>query len=218
MYSSVQLKKINKKIEKKIEFHFITFAVRSMTWVNRFISRRFKNESRHTIWCHFWSNYRFSIDGAGPHSLTCIDGHRNLQLTSDETIRVADVRVRVLFHVSFLYFSSSKMSALNLTVRVHPLVLFQVVDAFERRNADSQRVIGTLLGESSNEYVHRAKLIPLPHQFRFGRQRRCWGYQLLLCAAQRTRRSSGSWTQLRARFIWSESTCEFIGNHCRWVK
>lgn len=39
-----------------------------------------------------------------------------------------------------------KMSALNLTVRVHPLVLFQVVDAYERRNADSQRVIGTLLG------------------------------------------------------------------------
>lgn len=38
------------------------------------------------------------------------------------------------------------MSALNLKVRVHPLVLFQVVDAFERRNADSQRVIGTLLG------------------------------------------------------------------------
>lgn len=42
--------------------------------------------------------------------------------------------------------SPSKMSALNLTVRVHPLVLFQVVDAYERRNADSQRVIGTLLG------------------------------------------------------------------------
>lgn len=36
---------------------------------------------------------------------------------------------------------------LNLTVKVHPVVLFQIVDAFERRNADSQRVIGTLLGE-----------------------------------------------------------------------
>lgn len=44
------------------------------------------------------------------------------------------------------------MSALNLTVRVHPLVLFQVVDAFERRNADSQRVIGTLLGKLQIEY------------------------------------------------------------------
>lgn len=38
------------------------------------------------------------------------------------------------------------MSGLNLTVRVHPVVLFQVVDAYERRNADSHRVIGTLLG------------------------------------------------------------------------
>lgn len=36
--------------------------------------------------------------------------------------------------------------ALNLTVRVHPVVLFQIVDAYERRNTDSDRVIGTLLG------------------------------------------------------------------------
>lgn len=38
------------------------------------------------------------------------------------------------------------MSSLNLTIRVHPVVLFQVVDAYERRNAESMRVIGTLLG------------------------------------------------------------------------
>lgn len=43
-------------------------------------------------------------------------------------------------------FDFAKMSALNLSVKVHPIVLFQIVDAFERRNADSQRVIGTLLG------------------------------------------------------------------------
>lgn len=36
--------------------------------------------------------------------------------------------------------------ACNLIVRVHPVVLFQIVDAYERRNADSHRVIGTLLG------------------------------------------------------------------------
>lgn len=36
--------------------------------------------------------------------------------------------------------------ALNLTVKVHPVVLFQIVDAFERRKAESHRVIGTLLG------------------------------------------------------------------------
>lgn len=51
--------------------------------------------------------------------------------------------VKQLTKIGLFYF---KMSALNLTVKVHPLVLFQVVDAFERRNADSQRVIGTLLG------------------------------------------------------------------------
>lgn len=41
----------------------------------------------------------------------------------------------------------NNMAALNLMVRVHPLVLFQVVDAYERRNVDSKRVIGTLLGK-----------------------------------------------------------------------
>lgn len=36
--------------------------------------------------------------------------------------------------------------ALNLIVKVHPVVLFQVVDAYERRKAESLRVVGTLLG------------------------------------------------------------------------
>ncbi len=44
--------------------------------------------------------------------------------------------------------------ALNLTVRVHPLALFQIVDSYERRNADSQRVIGTLLGK-----LHKSLII-----------------------------------------------------------
>nr|CAD7596164.1 unnamed protein product [Timema genevievae] len=35
--------------------------------------------------------------------------------------------------------------ALNILVKVHPVVLFQIVDAYERRNADAHRVIGTLL-------------------------------------------------------------------------
>ena len=36
--------------------------------------------------------------------------------------------------------------ALNLTVKLHPVVLFQIIDSYERRNPDAQRVIGTLLG------------------------------------------------------------------------
>lgn len=52
--------------------------------------------------------------------------------------------IRVDFIPCFQH-SFAKME-LNLTVRVHPVVLFQIVDAYERRNADSLRVIGTLLG------------------------------------------------------------------------
>lgn len=37
--------------------------------------------------------------------------------------------------------------ALNLKVKVHPVVLFQIVDAYERRNIDAHRVIGTLMGK-----------------------------------------------------------------------
>jgi translation initiation factor 3 subunit F len=40
--------------------------------------------------------------------------------------------------------------ALSTTVKVHPVVLFQIVDAYERRNADAHRVIGTLLGKYSS--------------------------------------------------------------------
>lgn len=36
--------------------------------------------------------------------------------------------------------------ALSTVVKVHPVVLFQIVDAYERRNVDAHRVIGTLLG------------------------------------------------------------------------
>jgi len=38
------------------------------------------------------------------------------------------------------------MSTLN--VKVHPVVLFNIVDAYERRNLDQRRVIGTLLGST----------------------------------------------------------------------
>lgn len=42
--------------------------------------------------------------------------------------------------------SGSFKMALSTSVKVHPVVLFQIVDAYERRNADAHRVIGTLLG------------------------------------------------------------------------
>ena len=39
--------------------------------------------------------------------------------------------------------------ALNAVCRVHPVVLFSIVDSYERRNEDARRVIGTLLGDYS---------------------------------------------------------------------
>jgi len=49
----------------------------------------------------------------------------------------------------------------SITVRIHPVVLFNIVDIYQRRNSDANRVIGTLLGsqdksgnvEISNSFV-----------------------------------------------------------------
>ncbi|XP_052742251.1 eukaryotic translation initiation factor 3 subunit F [Bicyclus anynana] len=54
--------------------------------------------------------------------------------------------------------------ALNLTVKVHPVVLFQIVDAYERRNADSHRVIGTLLGTQDKGVVEVTNCFCVPHK------------------------------------------------------
>ncbi|XP_053608683.1 eukaryotic translation initiation factor 3 subunit F [Plodia interpunctella] len=54
--------------------------------------------------------------------------------------------------------------ALNLAVKVHPVVLFQIVDAYERRNADSHRVIGTLLGTSDKGVVEVTNCFCVPHK------------------------------------------------------
>ncbi|CAG9582898.1 unnamed protein product [Danaus chrysippus] len=54
--------------------------------------------------------------------------------------------------------------ALNLSVKIHPVVLFQIVDAYERRNADSHRVIGTLLGTSDKGVVEVTNCFCVPHK------------------------------------------------------
>lgn len=41
----------------------------------------------------------------------------------------------------------------SLKVHVHPVVLFNIVDAYERRNIDQSRVIGTLLGSTDKSGV-----------------------------------------------------------------
>ncbi|XP_017769714.1 PREDICTED: eukaryotic translation initiation factor 3 subunit F [Nicrophorus vespilloides] len=54
--------------------------------------------------------------------------------------------------------------ALNLVVKVHPVVLFQIVDAFERRNADTHRVIGTLLGSQDKGVIEVTNCFCVPHK------------------------------------------------------
>lgn len=54
--------------------------------------------------------------------------------------------------------------ALNLTVHIHPVVLFQIVDAYERRNAESHRVIGTLLGTVEKGVVEATNCFCVPHK------------------------------------------------------
>ncbi|XP_044256111.1 eukaryotic translation initiation factor 3 subunit F-1 [Tribolium madens] len=54
--------------------------------------------------------------------------------------------------------------ALNLQVKIHPVVLFQIVDAYERRNADSHRVIGTLLGNVDKGIVEVINCFCVPHK------------------------------------------------------
>ncbi|KAK7874049.1 hypothetical protein R5R35_004599 [Gryllus longicercus] len=54
--------------------------------------------------------------------------------------------------------------ALNTTVKVHPVVLFQIVDAYERRNSEAARVIGTLLGTVEKGIVEVTNCFSVPHK------------------------------------------------------
>lgn len=54
--------------------------------------------------------------------------------------------------------------ALDLIVKVHPVVLFQIVDSYERRNSDSHRVIGTLLGSTERGVVEVTNCFCVPHK------------------------------------------------------
>lgn len=51
----------------------------------------------------------------------------------------------------------------NLKVVVHPVVLFSIVDSYERRNEDAKRVIGTLLGTIDKNVVEIKSCFCVPH-------------------------------------------------------
>ena len=48
-------------------------------------------------------------------------------------------------------------------VFVHPMVLFSIVDGFERRSEDAKRVIGTLLGSVDKTSVEIRSCFGVPH-------------------------------------------------------
>jgi len=54
--------------------------------------------------------------------------------------------------------------AVNIRVKVHPVVLFQITDSYERRNLDSPRVIGTLVGSVDKQCVEVTNCFSIPHK------------------------------------------------------
>jgi len=53
--------------------------------------------------------------------------------------------------------------ASNQVCKLHPVVLFSIIDAYERRNEDAKRVIGTLLGTVERGVVEVTNCFAVPH-------------------------------------------------------
>jgi len=53
--------------------------------------------------------------------------------------------------------------ALNLTMKVHPTVLFQIVNSYERRSFDRTSVLGTLLGTIDKNSIEVTNCFLVPH-------------------------------------------------------
>ncbi|CAG5130971.1 unnamed protein product, partial [Candidula unifasciata] len=53
--------------------------------------------------------------------------------------------------------------ATSLVCKVHPVVYFSIIDAYERRNEDAKRVIGTLLGTVEKGVVEVTNCFAVPH-------------------------------------------------------
>jgi translation initiation factor 3 subunit F len=70
----------------------------------------------------------------------------------------------------------------GVTVKVHPVVLLQICDAYIRRNEKQERVIGTLLGSTSDGVVEVKGCYVVPHN-ESADQVRAWQLPWLLCSA-----------------------------------
>ena len=49
------------------------------------------------------------------------------------------------------------------TVKVHPGVIFSILDHYRRRNTGSRRVVGTLLGNKVNNIIEVQTCFAVPH-------------------------------------------------------
>ena len=54
-------------------------------------------------------------------------------------------------------------SSRDVTVKVHPLVLFSVLEHYVRRNEGQKRVIGTLMGYKEGSTLHVTDCYAVPH-------------------------------------------------------
>jgi len=55
-------------------------------------------------------------------------------------------------------------AAVNLKVKVHPVVLLQIADSYERRSQENHRVIGTLVGSVDKQSVEVTNCFCIPHK------------------------------------------------------
>jgi len=51
----------------------------------------------------------------------------------------------------------------SVSVKLHPVVLFTILDHFVRRTDKQERVIGTLLGSNNDGVVEIRNCFPVPH-------------------------------------------------------
>jgi len=55
-------------------------------------------------------------------------------------------------------------AAVNLKVKVHPVVLLQIADSYERRSQENHRVIGTLVGSVDKQSIEVTNCFCIPHK------------------------------------------------------
>ena len=56
------------------------------------------------------------------------------------------------------------MTQIPVDVKIHPTVLFQIIDAYERRNEKMTRVVGTLLGTNIQGNIEVTDSLVVPHR------------------------------------------------------